>query len=303
MLQTRLREDSTKNLSYLGNWFLNAVPPDGICWSCCYGSQVMESALLSQLDMIIAIQDSKIQAWHEKNLIINWDHYSIWARGLGLNFVMYLQNYGAGVYFHPYISFRDNNTQYKYGAIALSTLVKDLTEWEHFYIAGRLHKPVLQLQNNSVVAEAQSKNLNSALSVALLLLPHQFSEDDLYKTIAGLSYTGDIRMKFGENPQKIENIVSGNTEHFRQLYSPHLEKFAASDIIKMYKPNSGSFTIEQDFSKHNALMLILPKNLKEQMLKFHTPNQGEDFFFFSYFKREDQRGACTELIIYCTKVK
>jgi len=238
----------------------------------------MESALLSQLDMIIAIQDSKIQAWHEKNLIINWDHYSIWARGLGLNFVMYLQNYGAGVYFHPYISFRDNNTQYKYGAIALSTLVKDLTEWEHFYIAGRLHKPVLQLQNNSVVAEAQSKNLNSALSVALLLLPHQFSEDDLYKTIAGLSYTGDIRMKFGENPQKIENIVSGNTEHFRQLYSPHLEKFAASDIIKMYKPNSGSFTIEQDFSKHNALMLILPKNLKEQMLKFHTPNQGEDFF-------------------------
>ena len=37
------------------------------------------------------------------------------------------------------------------------------------------------------------RNLASALTTALLLLPVTFTEEELFLTIAGLSYTGDFR--------------------------------------------------------------------------------------------------------------
>lgn len=43
------------------------------------------------------------------------------------------------------------------------------------------------------------------------------------QTIAGLSYTGDFRMVFGENPNKVANIVLKSLDHFHSLYSPVLE--------------------------------------------------------------------------------
>ena len=37
------------------------------------------------------------------------------------------------------------------------------------------------------------RNLESALTAALLLLPATFTEEELFLEIAGLSYTGDFR--------------------------------------------------------------------------------------------------------------
>ena len=36
--------------------------------------------------------------------------------------------------------------------------------------------------------------------------------------IAGISYLGDFRMTFGENPKKVRNIVDGNFKAFQELY-------------------------------------------------------------------------------------
>ena len=33
-----------------------------------------------------------------------------------------------------------------------------------------------------------------------------------------MSYNGDIRTWFAENPHKVENIVNGNYENFKTLY-------------------------------------------------------------------------------------
>ncbi len=86
-------------------------------------------------------------------------------------------------------------------------LVRDLEEWETFYIAGRLQKPVKILRNDAKVRLATKQNLQNALRAAMLMLPERFSEEDLYLKIAGLSYRGDFRMMFGENPHKVFNIV------------------------------------------------------------------------------------------------
>lgn len=43
------------------------------------------------------------------------------------------------------------------------------------------------------------------------------------QAVAGLSYAGDFRMTYGENPYKVANIVNKNMPLFRELYSPVLQ--------------------------------------------------------------------------------
>jgi hypothetical protein len=43
------------------------------------------------------------------------------------------------------------------------------------------------------------------------------------KKIAGISYLGDFRMTFGENPKKVRNIVDGNLKSFRELYQHKIQ--------------------------------------------------------------------------------
>ena len=82
--------------------------------------------------------------------------------------------------------------------------------------------------SNSQIDGAVRKNLTSALSTSLLLLPGSFSEEDLYVKIAGLSYSGDPRMSVpgAENPEKVRNIVTGpgSLLGFKHLYGDVLEE-------------------------------------------------------------------------------
>lgn len=87
----------------------------------------------------------------------------------------------------------------KYGVISTAKLVEDLSDWTTLYVSGRLHKPVQFLvdpsgQSEAVMRCALQKNLLHALRVSALLLPERFDEAQLFSTIAGLSYTGDVRM-------------------------------------------------------------------------------------------------------------
>ncbi|CAI7656565.1 unnamed protein product [Penicillium pancosmium] len=130
--------------------------------------------------------------------------------------------FGAGVYFNTHITV--NGTLIKYGVVNLDTLCTDLTQWNTLYLAGRLQKPVKILRDHPKVRLANQMNLLSALRVALLLLPEHFSEFELYSTIAGISYMGDLRMVLpAEDPGKVRNIVSGQMAHFRRLYAPLIE--------------------------------------------------------------------------------
>ena len=172
------------------------------------------------IDMIFGV--SYTQHWHSLNLNQHRDHYSALG-SLGSGLVSRVQDrWGAGVYFNPYVTV--NGTLIKYGVVNLDTLCRDLSQWDTLYLAGRLQKPVKILRDDPRVRLANQVNLISALRTALLLLPATFDELQLYGTIAGISYMGDVRMSLPtENPHKVNNIVSNQLTHFRRLYAPLID--------------------------------------------------------------------------------
>ena len=172
------------------------------------------------IDFIFGV--SYTQHWHSLNLHQHRDHYSALG-SLGSGAVSAVQDkWGAGVYFNPFVTV--NGTLIKYGVVNLDTLCNDLSEWTTLYIAGRLQKPVKILRDDPRVRLANQVNLISALRTALLLLPPDFTEHELYGTIAGISYMGDPRMSLPtENKSKVANIVGNNLPNFRRLYAPLIE--------------------------------------------------------------------------------
>jgi translocator assembly and maintenance protein 41 len=172
------------------------------------------------IDFIFGV--SYTQHWHSLNLHQHRDHYSALG-SLGSGAVSAVQEkWGAGVYFNPYVTV--NGTLIKYGVVNLDTLCTDLSEWTTLYLAGRLHKPVKILRDDARVRLANQVNLISALRTALLLLPPSFTEQELYGTIASISYMGDPRMVLPtENKSKVANIVGNNIPNFRRLYAPLID--------------------------------------------------------------------------------
>ena len=172
------------------------------------------------IDFIFGVSFS--EQWHELNLQQHRDHYG-GLGNLGTFAVAQCQDaFGAGVYFHPFITV--NGTLIKYGVANIDTICRDLLSWDTLYIAGRLQKPTRTIWNNSRVQQANQANLLSAINVALLLLPETFTEQGLYTTIAGISYLGDPRMSVGgDNPQKIHNMIKHQLDDFRKLYNPLLK--------------------------------------------------------------------------------
>lgn len=80
------------------------------------------------------------------------------------------RKFGAKVYFNPLV--RLDGVLIKYGVVTVDDMAEDLRHWESLYLAGRLHKPVVELQPDADIAEAQAVNKAAALNAALLLLPH-----------------------------------------------------------------------------------------------------------------------------------
>ena len=238
------------------------------------------------IDFVFGV--SYTQHWHSLNLQQHRDHYST-VGSLGSYLVSRVQdNWGAGVYFNPYITV--NGTLIKYGVVNLDTLCRDLSEWDTLYLAGRLQKPVKILRDDPRVRLANQVNLLSAVRASLLLLPESFTEKQLYSTIAGISYLGDPRMSLpSENPHKVANIVDNQLANFRQLYAPLIENLPnvsfqdsrCKDPHWASDPTS-NVNLEQDMDpvKRGNMVRRLPKAFREKLYfayqsKFQIP--GLDF--------------------------
>ena len=237
------------------------------------------------VDFVFWVENTK--DWHIMNLEKNsWD-YSMLVKVLWIQFINFLQTTGAKIYYNPYIDF--DNISIKYWVISKSDLIDDLNNWVNLYVSWRLHKPVKIICSDPEIDIALKKNLEHALNVALQLLPEKFSYHELFKTIAGLSYLWDSRMKFWENPKKVENIVNNNFDSFLQLYSDILE--ARNNIFLTLWWN----LIIQDKS-YCALKFWysnLPKNLQEKV----------DFFGNIKFLQEEIRRWIHSIVNWTSKVQ
>eukprot|EP00158_Paraphelidium_tribonemae_P000028 Partr_v1_DN11446_c0_g1_i1_m44889 putative TAM41, mitochondrial translocator assembly and maintenance protein, homolog (S. cerevisiae) len=145
----------------------------------------------SLVDFIFGV--SHPQHWHSLNIRQHPSHYSTCMRHLPTRTIQHVQEkWGAKVYYNT--DCMVEGRRIKYGVVAIDDLLDDLEDWTTLYCAGRLQKPVVTVHADDKIQAAQRRNLKSALATALLLLPERVSEDELYSTIASLSYTGDFRM-------------------------------------------------------------------------------------------------------------
>ncbi|KAJ2956262.1 hypothetical protein NQZ79_g7856 [Umbelopsis isabellina] len=236
-----------------------------IRYSFAYGSGVFQqkgydSKNQPMVDFIFGVTHP--HHWHSLNIQQNPHHYSV-VRRFGSNVTTLLQEkVGAGVYFNPYVEV--NGMMIKYGVVSIDKLCKDLLDWDTLYLAGRMHKPVKILRDDARVRLANQVNLTEALRVALLTLPADFNENELYERIAGISYKGDFRMVIGENPNKVKNIVEKQLPHFRRVYSHLLEDFPNVAVLENGR-------VQQDTNpKYQSLMVQkLSKTLYQKVLIEH----------------------------------
>ncbi|OWP03601.1 hypothetical protein B2J93_7619 [Marssonina coronariae] len=223
------------------------------------------------IDFIFGV--SYTQHWHSLNLQQHRDHYSALG-AFGSGAVSAVQDkWGAGVYFNPFVTV--NGILIKYGVVNLDTLCTDLSEWTTLYLAGRLQKPVKILRDDPRVRLANQVNLLSALRTALLLLPPNFTEHELYGVISNISYMGDPRMAFPtENKSKVANIVGNNLPHFRRLYSPLVENLpnVSFNDSKCSDPDwaadeTANVTLAQDMDpvKRGNMVRRLPKAFRSKL--------------------------------------
>lgn len=275
-----------------------------IRYSFAYGSGVFSqgkdsNASKPQVDLIFGVRYPA--HWHSLNLKQNPHHYS-GLKLLGSDAIAAIQETAAGCYFNPYVEI--NGLKIKYGVVSMETLSRDLSDWNKLYMAGRMHKPVRILRDDPQMRFVNQANLISALRTALLLLPRHFSELDLYKTIAGISYMGDPRMTFGENPHKIRNIVENQFANFRRLYSPimdtlpnlSLQSVVGSKLNDNSNIEIGELEQDMDATRRGNMVVRLPAEFKSKLYtryahKVDRSTLPDDPHFMEALSRGDASGS------------
>ncbi|KAG9389810.1 Phosphatidate cytidylyltransferase/Mmp37 [Carpediemonas membranifera] len=243
-----------------------------------YGSQVIKQAseLKSSLvDVLVVVDDAQLANWHTQNMQMHGSDYSFLCRVLPRNWLIKVQNAAGGVLFNPDVALTEGSeTHIKYGVISWNTLLSDLAGWSKgMYLAGRLQKPVdLLYVEDSVKDEldhAIRANRRAAACTSLLKRDSLLTDRELLTDIMGLSYLGDPRMKFAENPMKVTNIVTAQIEYLRQIYHPILKKDLGLTVLAAGE----DFEIDQSSASGTMLAKQCP-HLTSRLVKGSTVTVG-----------------------------
>lgn len=137
-------------------------------------------------------------------------------------------------------------------------------EWKTLYISGRMQKPIAIVKDESGWRQLNQVNLMHAIKVAMLLLPEEFDEWQLFTTLSRLSYMGDLRVGIAENPQKIHNIVNRQIAAFREHYGDVLYSMQYLDRL-----SNDRFRQDISIDARNHLIASLPRQLSLQLNKLN----------------------------------
>ncbi len=212
-----------------------------------------------QIDLILIVKDMK--NWHQANILANPKDYS----SSGSIFLTKLPDNIAksvtGISYQSNIKYKDRI--FKYGIIEEKDFLTYMNTWKSFYVPGRFQKPIFPIVENDKFNESIKINRENAIKVGLLTLKDENNNvKDLYYNITSLSYMGDIRMMFAENPNKIKNIVNGSFEEFNNIYGSNNKYFEVK--------NNG--TIKYDLENLISSIPSLPSALYNNLSKYINSN-------------------------------
>ena len=183
-----------------------------------YGSAVFKQDCNSgpfQTDIIFVVDD--IKAWHDENMYCNGKDYSFLGKlYLSRENLKRIKGRNCITYFS---GVRDGNLVYKYGVVEFDDLRRSLDTWDNLFLVGRFHKPVLNILESDFLDSKINKNRDVAFRIACLLSDRVTTKINIFKLLCSLSYMGDARMNFAENPNKVNNIVNGSFDYFEKIYS------------------------------------------------------------------------------------
>ena len=253
-----------------------------------YGSGVFKQSGYTskdkpQIDLILVVENLK--EWHLENMKLNKSDYSMLGKVFFKHSSLRKLKGRAGI---TYISnIVENGSVYKFGTIEEKDLLENLKTWKSFYLPGRFQKTICPIIENEEIKKAIEVNREQALLVASYLVGRQkVTKKDLYVMLCGLSYFGDTRMKFAENPRKVLNIVEGSFEEYSNIYK--LNK----DYLKV---DGDEVTIDQD--KIKSRITELPSALVEHL----GDNIPEDYSgvrerVFEYFEKVNKKESLQQTI-------
>ncbi|MBE6158595.1 MAG: hypothetical protein E7159_02070 [Firmicutes bacterium] len=246
-----------------------------------YGSKIFkqENAITtdSLIDLIFVVDN--IKEWHLKNLEINPKDYSL----IGSNYFKIASadsiKGSTGI---AYISdIEENGLRYKFGTIEYKDLYSNLQSWKSFYVPGRFQKTIYPYKEDIELNEAIMLNRKKALLVATYLAEKDFlTKEELFETLVNLSYMGDPRMKIGETPEKVKNIVQGAYDEFNKIYNfdtPYFEDLGdsvainTSSIINQY--NNLPLAIREYINNSNND--IISNNIRDYLTKLNHDEAWE----------------------------
>ncbi|WFC99225.1 Mitochondrial translocator assembly and maintenance protein 41 [Malassezia yamatoensis] len=262
------------------------LPP--ILHAFAYGSGVFSQTTMSRkqangtppmVDMVLSV--SSPGHWHARNMLYNPSHYPWWIRLAPMWMLRKIQKMGAKVWYIPYVQV--NEKIVKYGVVSIDDLCQDLLQWDTLYLSGRLQKPVATLfdSTDGRVAIAEQANLSSALRTSFLLLPEEFSEEQLYSRMASLSYLGDFRMRVpgGENQNKIRNIVESQRAWFRFMCADLITRFRFVTVESKSQDKWLNFKQNVSPTTRASIASNLPRTLRKRLIKHYLSTPTNNTFF------------------------
>jgi len=184
-----------------------------------YGSGVSKQAGQEnrkvQVDLIIVVKNLK--KWHLENSVKNPDDYSFTGKHMMTKASSPFLKKGGRICYMTYIPFEGHS--FKIGTIEEKDFLDSLEQWDTFYLAGRMQKPIMIVEASKPIKDSIDNNRRMAIAAtALISDERKIPMSEFYETLVSLSYIGDTRMKFAENPQKISNIVKGSMDFFEKTY-------------------------------------------------------------------------------------
>lgn len=214
-----------------------------------------------QIDLIVVVDDLK--KWHLDNIKMNPSDYSFSAKNYFRLASEKNMKSGGKICYMTYIPFEGN--EYKIGTIQREDFENDLDNWETFYMAGRMQKPILIVKADKELEAKIKKNRQYAVNVCDIVSDtDSIDERDYYINLAGLSYIGDTRMGIAENPDKVKNIVDGRFDFYEVNYGSLCSIKDGKVIISNCDDKELPLCLKEYISSHKNM------NLKDATIAFLT---------------------------------